>query len=74
VVYEGKTYNTVQIGDQCWMKENLNVGTMFDNHLDMQDNFYLEKYCYDNNEAHCELYGGLYQWGEMMMYIDEMGG
>ena len=28
VAYEGQTYNTVQIGDQCWFKENLNVGTM----------------------------------------------
>ncbi len=28
VTYEGQTYNTVQIGNQCWFKENLNVGTM----------------------------------------------
>ena len=28
VTYEGQTYNTVQIGTQCWFKENLNVGTM----------------------------------------------
>jgi hypothetical protein len=27
ILYEGKTYNTVQIGNQCWLKENLNVGT-----------------------------------------------
>ena len=28
VTYAGKTYNTVQIGPQCWLKENLNAGTM----------------------------------------------
>ena len=28
VTYYGKTYNTVQIGNQCWLKENLDVGTM----------------------------------------------
>ena len=30
VEYEGKTYNTVQIGEQCWLKENLDIGTMID--------------------------------------------
>ena len=23
---DGQSYNTVLIGDQCWMKENLNIG------------------------------------------------
>jgi len=27
-IYGGQNYNTVQIGSQCWMKENLNIGTM----------------------------------------------
>jgi hypothetical protein len=26
IVHSGITYNTVQIGNQCWLKENLNVG------------------------------------------------
>ncbi len=26
--YEGKTYGTVLIGSQCWMKKNLDVGIM----------------------------------------------
>ena len=28
VSYGGKDYNTVLIGNQCWLKENLDVGTM----------------------------------------------
>jgi len=28
VEYEGQVYNTIQIFSQCWLKENLNVGTM----------------------------------------------
>lgn len=76
VTYAGKTYNTVQIGDQCWLKENLNVGTMIEsNSLGFQqtDNGIIEKYCYDNDPANCETYGGLYEWPEAMQYSTTEG-
>ena len=28
IIYGGKKYHTVQIGNQCWLKENLDLGTM----------------------------------------------
>ena len=67
VEYAGKTYNTVQIGKQCWLKENLNVGdvTAWNS---QSDNSIIEKSCYDNNLSNCEAYGGLYKWGEAMQY------
>jgi len=30
------------------------------------DNTTIEKYCYDNDSANCDIYGGLYQWNELM--------
>ena len=33
----------------------------------------IEKYCYDNLETNCEIYGGLYQWDEMMQYSEVPG-
>ena len=27
ISYEGQTYNTLQVGDQCWLRENMNVNT-----------------------------------------------
>jgi uncharacterized protein (TIGR02145 family) len=68
VTYEGQVYNTVLIGDQCWFKENLNVGTMINGNENMSDDGVIEKYCYDNDTANCEIYGGLYQWNEIMEY------
>jgi uncharacterized protein (TIGR02145 family) len=68
VTYAGKTYNTVHIGRQCWLKENLDVGTMIPGQLDQVDNSVLEKYCYDDDTLNCNLYGGLYQWREAMQY------
>lgn len=73
VTYEGQTYNTVLIGNQCWLQENLNVGTMISGSDNMQDNDVIEKYCYDNNPANCDTYGGLYQWDEMMQYVTTEG-
>ncbi len=68
VSYEGKVYKTVQIFSQCWMKENLDVGTLIHAGQNMRNNGIIEKYCYNDIEDSCSRYGGLYQWDEMMQY------
>lgn len=68
VTYEGKTYNTVQIGNQCWLKENLDVGTMIPGNQNQNNNGTIEKYCFKDNPSNCTTYGGLYQWDEAMNY------
>ncbi len=70
---DGNVYRTVLIGDQCWMAENLKVGTMINGDQEMTDNGTIEKYCYDNDTANCDIYGGLYQWDEMMNYSSSQG-
>ena len=71
VSYAGQVYNTIQIFSQCWLKENLNVGTMIDVAQSMTDNNVIEKYCYNNKQDSCVKYGGLYQWDESMQYTLE---
>lgn len=71
--YEGKTYGTVLIGTQCWIKENLDVGTMIQGNTNQSNNGIIEKYCYNNDTANCSLYGGLYQWQEAMKYVSVPG-
>jgi len=77
---DGNVYNTVQIGDQCWMVENLNTGTMINsitggtnNDGEQTDNDILEKNCFNNTENNCAFYGGLYQWNETMQYVTTEG-
>jgi len=67
-IWGGHTYNTVLIGQQCWMKENLNVGSMINAPFPQTNNGVFEKYCYNNIAANCDIYGGLYNWAEMMNY------
>ena len=64
-----QTYTTIQIGTQCWMSENLNIGTRTDGANNQTNNGEIEKYCYNNEEDSCLIYGGLYQWDEMMQYV-----
>ena len=73
VEYDGQVYNTIQVFSQCWLKENLNVGTMLILGQMQSDNGIIEKYCYENNPDSCSKYGGLYQWDEMMQYTIQQG-
>lgn len=68
VTYAGQVYNTVQIGTQCWFKENLNVGEMVQGDQEQTNNGKIEKYCYNNYPTDCIKSGGLYQWDEAMQY------
>lgn len=73
VTFGGKTYTTVQIGNECWLKENIDFGTMIDGTGNQTDNGSVEKYCYENKSENCATYGGLYQWGEAMGYAQTSG-
>ena len=73
VTYGGKNYKTVQIGTQCWFRENLNIGTRINRDSSQKNNGIIEKYCYDDNEDNCNTYGGLYYWDELMQYVKTEG-
>lgn len=79
LTYAGKTYNTVKIGKQCWLKENLNVGNYAasantgSSHSDVSNNGVIEKYCYNNDPTNCNTFGGLYDWKEAMAYSTTPG-
>ena len=71
---DGLSYNTVQIGSQCWMAQNLNYGQHILSHdsaflhSEAINNGVIEKYCLGNDPTNCQDYGGLYDWNEMMEY------
>ncbi len=65
---ENNTYNTIVIGNQCWLKENLKLGTKINGQETPSDNNIIEKYCYDDDIANCNQFGGLYSWNEVMKY------
>lgn len=68
LVFEEEIYSLIQINNQCWFKENLNVGSMILGDEDQENNNIVEKYCYNDNEINCDTYGALYQWNELMEY------
>jgi len=66
--YDTCTYDTVQIGTQCWMQENMNVGAYITGVTEQVNNSSLEKYCGYDWAGGCPSYGALYQWDETMQY------
>jgi|GEM_PF-515071 len=74
---DSKVYSTAQIGTQCWMTKNMDVGTYVSGATTQGESCSLiKKYCYGNNESNCATYGGLYQWHQAMCgyYYDLLGG
>ncbi len=67
-IRDSQVYKIVKIGQQWWMQENLNIGIMIDSAQYWAENDTIEKYCYRNNDSLCNIYGGLYEWSEMMDY------
>jgi uncharacterized protein (TIGR02145 family) len=67
-VRDGKHYQTVTIGTQCWMAENLNFGTQVSDVTVETNDGITEKACYNDTSSNCNTYGGFYTWDEAMNY------
>lgn len=67
---DGNVYNTVHIGNQCWLKENLRVTKFTDSTLvpigttTSQTTPY--RYCPGNDSSNVSIYGYLYNWPAVM--------
>ena len=68
---DGNVYNTVRIGNQCWMKENLRTTHYADNTAIPADSTFISytgpyHYAPNNDESNVETYGYLYNWAAVM--------
>lgn len=70
----GNSYDIIPIGDQCWMGQNMRVGTRVNSSTAQTNNGTFEYYCYGDSAGNCtsshpnEPDGGLYTWDEAMDY------
>jgi uncharacterized protein (TIGR02145 family) len=67
---DGQVYGVVAIGSQCWTSRNMNIGVKIPGVQEQTNNMLIEKYCYDDLDENCDIYGGLYQWGEAVQYAN----
>ena len=68
--YDGNIYNTVQLGNQCWMQQNLRTKHFADGgSIDMgigASDIKMLYYYPDSNSNNQEAYGLLYNWAAVM--------
>ena len=60
--YDGNVYTTIQIGSQCWMKNNLRT-THYSDGTVIPETAY---HCPDNYSFNTNMYGYLYNWNTAM--------
>ncbi|NQV01956.1 MAG: hypothetical protein HQ542_04885 [Bacteroidia bacterium] len=74
---DGRVYTTVQIVDQCWIAENMNIGSFIPSNGPgqlMHDDGIIEKYCFNGDTNYCngtngkQKYGAFYEWKEAMQF------
>jgi uncharacterized protein (TIGR02145 family) len=71
-IRDNQSYQTVQIGSQCWMAVNLNYGTLIPSNTHQRDNCIPEKYCYNDLSTNCGVQS-YYQWDELMRFDNTPG-
>lgn len=59
-------YKTVLVGNQCWLKDNINYGNQVLSSSTSLSDINVEKYCYENNPINCDIFGGLYNFSEAL--------
>jgi uncharacterized protein (TIGR02145 family) len=63
---DNRSYQTINIGTQCWMAEDLDYGTQIPYAEDQRDNCIAEKYHNPGSDAQHP--ASVYQWDELMEY------
>jgi len=73
---DGKIYKIIELGCQCWMGQNLNIGSMvipvFAGEYPTLTNIpgQWEKWCYGDVPANCDTFGGYYDWNHAVQHWD----
>jgi uncharacterized protein (TIGR02145 family) len=70
ISYGGESYGVVQIGSQCWLDRDLNVGTEISKNSNPTNNGVIEKYCIGEGISSCSGLSkrGIYTKSEAMAW------